>query len=298
MKRVFITILFLGMFFSTWAVRPYFRIGQSHESVHDLTAEVTKLLLGHDFEVLGMYHPNDDKDLCVIVFTCDQMTSMATSVADKGAFGAALKVGLVGHDNGMTDITLLNPHYIKQAYFSTNTNRYEAVKMTAVTDSLIKEALSPLVSDSTYYGKDIPKEELWEYHFMPTMAKYEDTVELNEFSEYLEAIATIKTNLLKGVECCELVYELTFDDKEIAIFGVSFNGEEDIEKELIELLGIDCITSMPLEILVQGNKAFILNGRYRIPVFKTDLSRSKVLKIFDIASDVKSCLKTVVEWED
>ena len=297
MKRVIATLIILCVISSVWAVRPYYRIGKLHKSVHNLTTEVTKLLLGHDFEVLGMYHPNDQEELCVIVFTCDEMTSMATSANDKGAFGAALKIGLIGKGD-ITEVTMLNPHYIKHAYFNQSTNRFETTKMTAIADSLVKSALGPLVSDSAYYGKDIAEEELWEYRFMPTMARYEDVVELNEYDGYPDAVEIIKSNLLKRVEGCELVYELSFKDKEITVFGVAFRGKNNPDEEMLELLGESCVSSMPVEILVQGNKAYMLNGRYRIPLFKTDLSRYKLLKIFGTASDIKSCLKDVAKLED
>lgn len=297
MKRILFTILFSFLLLWVGAVKPYYRIGQTNKSVHDLTAEVTKLLLGHDFDVLGMYHPNDDENLCVIIFSCDELTSMATTVTDKGAFGAALKIGLIGRGS-VTDITMLNPHFIKHAYFNTGANGYEAMKMTAMTDSLVKDALSPISYASAYYGTDIPIEELYEYHFLPTMPRYSDVVELNEYEEYLEGVATVKSNLLKHADDCELVYELAFDDKEIAIFGVAFHGKNNPDKEMLELMGVDCISSMPIEILVQGHKAYILNGKYRIPLFKSDISRLKLFKIMGIASDIRACMQNVSEWDE
>ncbi len=284
------------LFVSIGAVQPYYKIGHSNKSVPELTAEVTKLLLGHEFEVLGMYHPNRDNNLCVIVFSCDELTSMATAVTDKGAFGSTLKIGLI-REGDRTEITMLNPYYIKHAYFNESANRHEAIKMTAMTDSLVKEALSPLAVDSKYYGRDIPEEELNEYHFMPTMPRYKNVIELNEYDEFLEAVATIKSNLLKGTGDCELVYELLFEDKEIAVLGVAFHGKDNPEREMLELMGAGCISSLPIEILVQGHKAYILNGRFRIPLFKSDLSILKIFKVVGISSDINSCAKKIAEWD-
>ncbi len=297
MKRGIATILILVVVVSVWAVKPYYRLGESQKSVNELTAEITKLLLGHEFEILGMYHPNLNDDYCVIIFSCDQMTSMATSVNNKGAFGAALKIGLVKNGD-QTDITMINPFYIRHAYFNDSANKYEAGKMTSMTDSLVKRALKPLISDSTYFGRNMSAKELSTYHFLPTLARFEDVIELNEYGEYIEAITIIKNNLLNELENSALVYELTFHDKEIAVFGISFQGKNNPEKELLELVGTDCISSMPYEILVQGNKAYMLNGRYRIPLFKTDLNWKKTLKLFDIASDYKSSLKKISKEKD
>ncbi|SMO40874.1 hypothetical protein SAMN06265379_101580 [Saccharicrinis carchari] len=292
MKRGLTTAICLGLFFSMWAAKPYYRIGQSNKTVGVLTVEVVKLLMDSDFEVLGMYHPHGNKNLQVIVFTRDELTSMATSVADKGAFGATLKIGLIGMENS-TDISLLNPNYINHAFYGGSTNAHEAQKMTALTDSLIKKALLPLVSEMEYYGKDIPNEELGKYQFLPTMPRYRDVVELNEFDEYLEAVATIKKNLLQGVDSSRLVYELNFHDKEIALFGLAFKGDNCPEKQMLTLMGVECIPSLPLEILVQGNKAYMLNGKYRIPLFNSSLGITKIFKIMGISSDISTRMENI-----
>ena len=297
MKRFFITVLILGLVLSIKAIQPYYWIGESNKTVDVLTAEVTKLLLKSDFEVLGMYHPDENKNLGVIVFTCDELTSMATSVADKGAFGAMLKIGFIGKGK-TTKISLLNPYYVTQAYFGTGTNKHEALNMTSLTDSLVKNALKPLLTKMEYYGRDISNEELKNYQFLPTMPRYEDAIELNEFDEYLEAVASIKTNLLKGVANSQLVYELAFHDKEITVFGVSFNGKDNPDKQMLDLMGLDCITSMPVEILVQGHKAYMLSGRYRIPLFNSSLRITKIFKIMGISSDINDRMEEIAAIEE
>lgn len=297
MKRFFTTIVLIVFVLSIKAIQPYYWMGESNKTVGVLTAEVTKLLLKSDFEVLGMYHPDGNKNLGVIVFTCDELTSMATSVADKGAFGAMLKIGFISKGN-TTNITLLNPYYVNQAYFGRGTNKDEALEMTSLTDSLVKKALLPLLTKMEYYGRDIPNEELKDYQFLPTMPHYEDVIELNEFDEYLEAVATIKNNLLKGLAKSQLVYELAFHDKEITVFGVSFNGKNNLDKQMIDLMGVDCITSMPVEILVQGNKAYMLSGRYRIPLFNSSLRITKIFKIMGLSSDMNSRMENIVSIEE
>ena len=293
MKRVIVSTICMMLFLLASAVKPYCLIGESSKTVHQLTAEVTQLLMESDFEVLGLYHPNNDKNLCVVVFTCDELSSMATSVTDKGAFGTTLKVGLIGRGD-KTDVTFLNPHYLKHAYFGTNTNRDEVLKMTAITDSLVKEALRPLGNHPVYYGADMEVDELKTYRFLPFLPKYHDVVVLNEYDDYDHAVDTIKDKLLQGRDHCELVYELAFDDKEISILGVAFYGENNPDEEMLAFMGVDCVASMPIEILVQGDKAYMLDGRYRIPLFKSDLNRWKVFRLTGIASDMKDCVKELI----
>ncbi|GAF03949.1 hypothetical protein [Saccharicrinis fermentans] len=296
MKRVIVSTIWVMLFLSVSAVKPYCLLGESSKTVHQLTAEVTQLLMESDFEVLGLYHPNNNENLCVVVFTCDELSSMATSVTDKGAFGTTLKIGLVGSE-GKTDVTFLNPHYLKHAYFGSTTNRDEVMRMTAITDSLVKEALRPIGDHPVYYGSDMEEDELSTYHFLPFLPRYHDVVVLDEYLDYEEAVVAIKDKLLHGGDNCELVYELVFEDKEISVLGLAFYGKDNPDEEMLALMGVDCVSSMPIEILVQGDKAYMLDGRYRIPLFKSDLSKWKVFRLAGIAADMKSCVKKLILTE-
>ncbi|TLX76494.1 hypothetical protein E9993_06285 [Labilibacter sediminis] len=292
MKRVGVSILFLFVFYSVWCIRPYYKLAELNKSIDLAATEITNCLLKHNFEVLGEYNPAAKSELKVIVFTCDELTSLATGVSDKGAFGATLKVGLIQEGN-KTLVTLINPCYFSHAYFINEANTDEVDMMTHRIDSLVSSALLPLSSSKEYYGKDIPKDELKKYRFLPYMADYEDVVELAEYDEYLDAVASVKKNILKGVDDSKLIYELAFDDKEICVFGIAFNGENVLENQLIDLLGYHCVTSFPLEVLIQGNKAYILNGKYRIPLYKSDISRLKLFKIMSLSSEIKGCMENI-----
>lgn len=292
MKKIFISLLFLAVFYSLWGIKPYYKLAEINKPINVITTEVLKYLLNNDLNVLGVYHPISNNNLTVIVFTCDELTSLATSVADKGAFGATLKVGLIAQGN-KTIITMVNPCYFSYAYFNNDTNLDEVEMMTQRIDSLVNEAMSPLSTEKIFYGKDISKNELKNYHFLPYMARYEDVFELAEYDEYLDAVVSVRSNIMQGIEHSELIYELTFDDKEIAIFGVAFNGDNKLENELIDLWGDHCVAALPLEILIQGNKVYILNGKYRIPLYNPAINRLKLFKIVSLSSEIKDCMKHV-----
>ncbi len=291
MKRALVICIFLGAMTALEAVQPFVLLGKINKSIDQLTAEITKELIQHDFEILGMYHPDKNPGLCVIVFSCDEQTSLATSAKDKGAFGAVLKIGLI-QQNGFTKVTLLNPHYIKDAYLINDANQYEINNITKVVEDMAKDALQSFIVDSVCYGDSIDEESLQSYHFLPAMARFNDVVELNEFDNFELATKIVKGNILSGGENVELVYELCFKDKEVAVLGVALNDDA-IESKLLDLWGNEGIASMPLEICIQGNKAYILNGHFRIPVFKTDISRFKLFKIMGLSAEIKSSMKEI-----
>lgn len=276
------------------AVQPFYDFGTFNKPVQELMAEVTKTLLNHDFELIGMFHPANDDSLCVIVFTCDELTSMATGVADRGAFGAALKVGLINNGD-QTSVTMLNPNYFAHAYFNEKANDDEVKFMTAKIDSLALNAMSCFSLSPMTYGYDLSIQELREFRYMPTMAGFEDVIEVCTYDEFLEAVTTIKFKLLNETPDCELIYELSFEDKEIAVFGVSFKGDLLFEDKLLGLVGNHCLSSLPFEILVQGNVAYILNPKFRIPLYKPDISWLKLMKIIKLSSEITDAMKEIIE---
>ncbi len=290
-----INIIILSLFCNViFAVKPFYNFGLYQKPIHYLRSELTKALLENNFEIVGMFNPASEDSLDVIVFTCDELTSLATGVTDKGAFGATLKIGLIGMGDH-TLITMLNPNYFIHAYFNCNANIESVNYICSKVDSLCMNALSGFSIYPEEYGFDVSLNELKDYHFLPTMAKFSDVVELQEYDEYLEAVSTIKFNILNGVDGSELIYELSFEDKEIAVFGVSFTREENIEDELLEFIGAKCISSLPMEIVVQGNKAYILNPKYRIPLYKPEISITKLFRIISISSEIKECMRNIAK---
>jgi len=294
MYKTIIIFLLLIVCNAVMAIKPFYSFGVYNKSINTLTAEVTKALKEKEFDVVGMYKPSHIDSLEVIVFTNDDLTSLATGVADKGAFGSTLKIGLIKEGN-LTRITMTNPYYFVHSYFNGKANVESIKYITWRVDSLARSALNVFSSTPLTYGVDMSIKDLNNYKFLPTMAEYSDALELEEYDEFLDAVTTIKQNLLNHVDDSELVYELFFEDKEIAVFGVGFNGNSNLERELLEFIGVKTLPSFPFEILIQGEKAYILNPKYRIPLYQPDISMLKVFKIFGLSSDIKDCMQNIAE---
>ncbi len=295
MIRSFYVIVLLVICVDLMAIKPYYNFGIYNKSVETLRGEVKNVLIGGGFDVIGMYSPGYTDSLSVIVFTCDELTSLATGVSNKGTFGATMKIGLIG-EGYKTKITMLNPFYFLTAYFNETANQDAITYITHKVDSLAKDALSAFSKYPIEYGVDVDQNELRNYRFLPLMASFDDVVKLKEFDDFTEAVRKVKYNLLKKVEGSEMVYELNFHDKEVAIFGVSFGKKQKIESDLLHFMGNNYLSSLPIEILIQDNKAYILNPKYRIPVYKPELSLRKYFKISGLSSDIKTLTKDVVNY--
>ncbi len=289
----FYVFLFLFVCMDLMAIKPFYNFGIYNKSVETLREEVERDLVEEGFDVIGVYNPGYSDSLSVVVFTCDELTSLATGISNKSSFGSTMKIGLIG-EGERTKITMLNPFYFVAAYFQGNANEDAIRFVTNRVDSLAKRALSGFSKFPIEYGIDVACEELRNYHFLPTMARFDDFVQLKEFSDYADAVRIVKSNLIKKVEGSEMVYELNFRDKEVALFGVSFGQNRKVENELLNFLGVNYLSSLPIEILVQDNKVFILNPKYRIPVFKPEVSIKKYFKLSGLSSEIKNLANEIV----
>ncbi len=297
-KNIVSWIVFLLVFLvsnNTSAIKPFYGFGTFNMSVSNMTTEVTKTLVDHGFQVIGMYNPSHNDSLSVIVFTCDELTSMATGVGNKAAFGSTLRIGIIGNEQ-FSSLSMLNPYYFVNAYYNSSANSEDVDYMTSRIDSLALNAMSGFSEDPTRYGYDLSVSELHHYRFLPTMARFEDVVELGVYDEYLEAATVIRQNIMANSSGVELAYEMSFEDKEIAVFGVTFKNN--LESELLNFIGMNSLSSLPFEILVQDNMAYMLSPKYRIPLYSPDISSFKLLKIMSFSSEIKDAFYEVSELKD
>jgi hypothetical protein len=283
----------LALCTSVFSVQPYYSYGEINSSLNDASNVVCELLQKNEFYVVGAYNPSGKNDLKVIVFTCDELTSLATGVANYGAFASTLKVGLIAVDDN-TIITLSNPKYLLNAYLDNEINREEILVILKRINRKIKKAFSPISKTPSVFGYDVSTEVLRRYNYLPTMAQFTDLIELESYIDFSGAVSSLKYSLSTSSEY-ESIYELIFNDKEIAVFGVSL-ANDGIEDEILDLIGFMQVSSLPLQIIIQGNKAYMLNGKYRIPLFKPDIPRTDFTKILRLAFEMKRSMKNITSF--
>ncbi len=295
-KSIIIPFLLLVMSVSTsisaQELNPYILVGESPNTLDETEQKVTDALKASGFEILGQYNAENNQTLKVIVYSRKDLQQISLKVKDRGALAAALKVGLKADGPGTT-ISYLNPEYLFQAYLrdSYDTHRVGLIKVS----SDVKGALSPLGNNNTGFGGSMTAEDLREYHYKMMMPYFTDPVELKEFSSFEEGVKTIENNLKSQKGSTQMVYSLKFSDEKVAVFGIAFLDEEKGEKQFLPIIGEDNLAAMPYEIIIEGKKATMLHGRYRLALHWPELTMGTFMKIRSTPGDYKDAFEALCE---
>jgi len=234
----------------------------------------------------------NNQTLKVIVYSRKDLQEITLKVKDRGALAAALKVGLKSDGPGTT-ISYLNPEYLFQAYLRTAYDSHNVGLEKISSD--VKAAMSPLGNKNTGFGGSMTAEDLREYHYKIMMPYFSDPVELKEFTSFEEGIKTIENNLKSQKGATQLVYSLKFNDDKVAVFGIAFLDEEKGEKQFLPIIGEDHLAAMPYEIILEGKKATMLHGRYRLALHWPELTMGTFMKIRNTPGDFKDAFEALCE---
>ena len=289
-KQLFSIILVIGISFSTLGqdLAPYVKITETDGSMEQASEKIINALKENSFQVLGSYHPANSGTLKVIAFTRSDLKNTVVKVQDRGALAAVFKVGLV-QKNGKVTISYTNPDYILRAYLGDNYTSYKGVFDAFSSD--LKLAFEPIGNDFTPFGGTVKADKLKDYHYKIMMPYFTDPVTLYEFSSFKEGLKVIGDNLKAKKGNTVEVYKLVYADKEVAVFGVGLKSKEDGESYFLPKIGADHVAALPYEIILQGNKATMLHGKYRIALHWPDLSMGTFMKIMSTPGDIEDTLE-------
>jgi hypothetical protein len=292
----YIIISFLSFFFYKGAdgqnLSPYLKVGTFEFSMQDAVAKTKAALITKNFEIIGEYQPGENINLYVVAYTRSDLKQIAVGVNDRGALASVLKIGFVSKD-GKTVVSMLNPMYLFYAYLGDNAQTLKNKLEVVANDA--KAAMTALSKDLTPFGGSIEADDLKDYHYMAMMPRFTDPVELNEFSSFDAGLATIRKNLEAGKGNTVKVYEVVFDDKKVAVFGVGLVDKEKGEAHFLHIIGEENIAAMPYEIILQGNKATMLHGRYRIALHWPELTMGTFMKIVSTPGDVNDVMELLTK---
>lgn len=273
-------------------IAPYILVGENSLSLQETESEVNKALSGNGFEVIGSYHPANDQTMTVIAYTRGDLKTATVQVEDRGALASVLKVGLKSDGPG-TRISYLNPEYLFQAYLMDAYDKHASVLKKVDADA--KAALSALGKVNKGFGGSKTAKQLREYHYKMMMPYFTDPVELKEFSSFEEGVKTIEQNLKSKKGNTLAVYSVKFPSEQVAVFGIGLLDEEDGEKYFLPVIGEDHLAAMPYEIILQGKKATMLNGKYRLALHWPELTMGTFMKISGTPGDIKDFMKELCE---
>lgn len=296
MKKLFLlTSLFILLITSSLyaqEINPYILVGENPESLEHTEKLVVEKMTAAGFEVIGQYHPENNQTLKVIVYSRKDLQDIALKVKDRGALAAALKVGLKSDGPG-TIISYLNPEYLFQAYFMDSYDSHSAGLKKIAAD--VTNTLSPMGDKNTGFGGAMTAEDLREYHYKMMMPYFTDPVELNVFSTFEEGFQTISKNLEEKKGSTVEVYRIVYKNQKVAVFGVGLLDNEEGEPYFLPKIGADHLAALPYEIILQGNKATMLHGKYRIALHWPELTMGTFMKIMSTPGDIEDALEALCE---
>jgi len=277
---------------SSFAIAPFFKLADKKAPISEVSAEIIDALTLSNFEVLGTYNVGNQPNMVVVVFTNEALKKIALGYSNRGALAIAQKVGLV-YKNGKTTVSLLNPLYMFHAYFQNEFGK-KANELNAQADA-IKKAFEQKGFTYIEFGGDVRPDDLHEYQYMVGMPEFDDYVNLKTYASFDEGLKTIKKNLDSKGSNAKKVYELVFQNKSVAVFGIGLPDKENGEEHFLSIIGSENLAAMPYEIILQGNQATMLHGRFRFALYWPELSMSTFTKIMSTPSYVEETMQGLTE---
>ncbi len=270
----------------------YFQVATSTENMGDAINTVKTTLQNSGFNVVGEYNPGNSDNLAVVCYTRPDLEKIALSFADRGSLAAVLKIGFKKEGSSI-NISMLNPMYLFYGYFIEGVDKHEK-ELAKISDDA-KNAMKKVGSDFTPFGGELSKKELQKYHYKMMMPYFEDAEELAEFESFEAGLKIIQRNLKNGKGDTKKVYELIYADKKVAVFGVALLNTEDGEPEFLPIIGEDNIAAMPYELILQGNTATILPGKFRLAISWPELSMGTFMKIMSTPGNIKDMMEELTK---
>jgi len=283
-----IAILIIAFNLFSQDIAPYIKVGESNENMEQVSDKIINALQNDSFTILGSYNPSNKSSLKVIAFTRTDLKNTVIKVTDRGALGAIFKVGLV-QTNGKITISYTNPDYILRAYLGDNYNTFKNVFQKFSAD--IKTTLSSIGNEFLPFSGTIKADKLKGYHYKIMMPYFTDPVTLNEFSSFEEGVKVIENNLKAKKGKTVQVYKLLFSSEKVAVFGVGLQSNEDGESYFLPKIGEAHVAALPYEIILQGNKATMLHGKYRLALHWPELTMGTFMKIMSTPGDIEDTLE-------
>ena len=295
MKNIIVSLIVIisfGFHSIGQELAPYIKIGETSETIQESTDKVINALKENSFTVLGSYNPMNSSSYKVVVFTNNDLKNTVVKIKDRGALAAAFKVGLV-NKNGKVTISYTNPDYILRAYLGDNYITYKSAFDKFSAD--LKTTFSTIGDEFKPFGGIVEADKLKNYHYKIMMPYFSDPVELNEFSSFEEGLKVIEDNLkMKKGKTVE-VYRIVYMNQNVAVFGVGLSSKEDGESHFLPKIGTDHVAALPYEIILQGNKDTMIQGKYRIALHWPDLTMGTFMKIMSTPGDIEDTLEGLCE---
>ncbi|MEN8119596.1 MAG: hypothetical protein ABFS35_04590 [Bacteroidota bacterium] len=269
----------------------FYKLGTIDGTIDSVKNEIYTLLKKDSFKIIGEYHPAKDENLLVITFTNKELLDICKQVPERGLMAAVMRVGLISI-NGQVEISLLNPEYLFYAYLRDDMKKFE-IRLNQISMN-IKIALFPISNGFVpYITSSLSERELKEFRFSVRNPSFDEPVLVKRFSNFDQAVNKIRENLQARREGSIKVYELIDKERKIAVFGVGLLDRRKGEAVFLPKLGESHLAALPYELVINDNSANILHGKFRFPLYWSDLTMAEYRRIYKSPRDVEELMKAL-----
>jgi len=284
-----ITLLFL-ISASAWSadtLKPFELVSSEAADFAGVVDATKNKLSSGGFTLAGEYSPYDGAH--VIVVTSDELQAAAAET-DAGGYGSVIRVAVTKNADKV-EVTYSNPVYWAKAYRLPGDMSAVASKMTAA------------LGNSEPFGSanGLTEDKLKKYHYTAFMPYFDDPHTLGKFDSFADAMTKINNGLAANTGGVSKIYEVKIPGKEQALIGVGMTEGASADKGImdkIDVHGTRHTAHLPYEILVSGNKAYALSGKFRIALSFPDLSMmgaGSFMEIMDAPPAIKESLSAVAK---
>ena len=294
MRIIFISLLFLLVTIKLSAdggLVAFYKLGGQEGTISSVKEMVNQALISDSFEIIGSYHPAKDSNLMVITFTRKDLIEITTRYDNRGLMASVMRVGLIRRDNHV-DISLLNPEYIFYAYLKDNAKKVE-IELNEISLD-IKNALLPIATDfEPFVITSLSERELKEFKFLVRNPGFDDAIDVMDFPSFEIGLDVIQKNLQARKDGTFKVYELKLEDKKVALFGIGLQDPRNGEANFLKQLGVNHLAALPYELILIDKTASMLHGKFRFPLYWSDLTMSEYRKIYKTPRDIEETMKSI-----
>ncbi len=291
MRKIFASLTTLCLF-SVLAVTtvhaqdlyfPYVLAAQEAALISEKLDGVKQALIDGGFEIVGEYSPYEGAQVLVVTNADLKQTAAAS---DFGGYGAGVRVALT-QVNDQLQTVYTNPLFMQHVY-----------RMKGELSG-VAAALEKALGKQQDFGmeKRLTAKKLSKYHYMLGMPYFDDHIELVAYVDHENALGKVEKGLAlsKGVN---KVYRIDIPGKEEAVFGVAMIEGKGADKTVMAATDSGDLRHtphLPYELLVSGNKAYILHGKFRIAQSFPDLGMGTFMKISGAPNAIEATIKDAIQ---
>jgi hypothetical protein len=242
-------------------MKPFVLASQEKGDLAGKVASVKSALKAKGFTIAGEYTPYPGAHVIVVT---NNALKQAAARSEKGGFGAAERVS-VTDAGGEIQVAYTNPVYMANAY-----------RMKGDLSSVAGE-LEAALGKIKEFGSEqgLTADKLHKYHYMFGMPYFDEPDELASYGSYEEALKAVEAGLAAGKGGVKKVYRIDIPGKQESVFGVKMTEGCSGDKFIMDKIDFGQLKQtahLPYEMLVDNNKVYALNPRFRIAMDFPDLS--------------------------